>query len=205
MTNVVTFFLQLSFLLLQSTIRSQEIIKNDMTSFLLSSSAASASVYASSTSKSSLFSLEGCFEVIKPAILDSNGARVSRKFLMATASDSDVMIINEWRRIASRCIRGTPYNELVGVMSVSEFFELTEKYIMEVYPNYVREINNLKLKQNNASIPNLSSIDNPQVPPTSYVGRGNYLMASIHQLEHEYEQLDYLISNELLPGEKVSE
>jgi len=145
---------------------------------------------------------EECFETLKPPIYDENGAVVSRQFLMALASDSDVLIINEWRKLAARCIRGTPFNEVEDVVTTKEYIENNSRYINEdVSPRLNAGINALKEAQGGVAVPNLEKIDDPFYPPSSYVGRGNYKMASIHQLEHEYQQLNYLIEKKKLPVE----
>jgi len=199
MVSKLSSSLLLLLLLLKTSVQ-QEVINDDATTFLM---------------KSLSPSPEECFEAMKPPILDELGVSIGRKFLMATASDGDVLTINEWRKIGSRCIRGTPFNEVVANGGVGDegitmtelgglaraYFTSNEgEFFAKVYDGYIQDVNKLKREQN-TQIPNLPSIDNPQVSPTRYNGRGNYLMASIHHIEHEYEQLTYLIERQLLPQE----
>jgi len=121
---------------------------------------------------------------------------------MANATDADTLVVAEWRRVFTRCIRGIPYNEHPSP-SPSKFLNSSSTYFFtNLYPKILEDINDLKNNNPNPTVPPaISSIDNPAIPPSSYLGRGNFLMTSIHQLEHEYEQLVHLVEGGKLPRE----
>ena len=139
-----------------------------------------------------------CFGFAKPMT-----ATGDRAFYMMAAEDGGYSTTDEVRSYASTCYRSSPYNHeklLNESLTASDYLKALQLESLTLIESYNQQSNDLRRGNADGSL-SIQSIDDSSSPPVLLTGRGNFFFASIHQMEHTVEQLEYLVGKGKLPHE----